>query len=82
VTYHYLDVPGGRLAYQTSGSGERAVVWLPGLPLDSRAWQYQRRHFDTRARNAFVDLRGYGRSGSCRRAPRTSPTCIWRTSTR
>ncbi|MDX6356019.1 MAG: non-heme chloroperoxidase [Streptomyces sp.] len=63
MTYHYLDVPGGRLAYQISGSGERAVVWLPGLPLDSRAWEYQRRHFDTRARNVFVDLRGYGRSG-------------------
>jgi pimeloyl-ACP methyl ester carboxylesterase len=59
---HYLDVDDARLAYYTSGRGEEPVVWLHGLPLDSRSWSAQRAHFDPLARNVFVDLRGYGAS--------------------
>jgi non-heme chloroperoxidase len=58
----YLDVNGGRLAYYTSGRGEDPVVWLHGLPLDSRSWSAQRAYFDPLACNVFVDLRGYGAS--------------------
>ncbi|MCW2629423.1 alpha/beta hydrolase [Mycobacterium sp.] len=58
----YLDVDGARLAYYLSGQGENPVVWLHGLPLDSRSWSAQRAHFDPLARNIFVDLRGYGGS--------------------
>lgn len=38
------------------------IVWVHGLPLDSRSWSAQREFFDTRARNVFLDLRGYGAS--------------------
>jgi non-heme chloroperoxidase len=58
----YLDVDDARLAYYTSGRGEEPVVWLHGLPLDSRSWSAQRAHFDPLACNVFVDLRGYGAS--------------------
>jgi non-heme chloroperoxidase len=58
----YLDVDHARLAYYMSGRGEEPVVWLHGLPLDSRSWAAQRAHFDPLARNIFLDLRGYGAS--------------------
>jgi non-heme chloroperoxidase len=58
----YLDADGARLAYFVSGRGKVPVVWLHGLPLDSRSWSAQRAHFDPLARNVFVDLRGYGAS--------------------
>jgi pimeloyl-ACP methyl ester carboxylesterase len=59
----FLMTPdGGRLAYHETGRGQQPVVWLHGLPLDSRAWAAQRDHFDERYRNVFVDLRGYGAS--------------------
>jgi pimeloyl-ACP methyl ester carboxylesterase len=58
----YLEVDGGQLAYYISGRGELPVVWLHGLPLDTRSWSAQRAHFDPLARNVFVDLRGYGAS--------------------
>jgi pimeloyl-ACP methyl ester carboxylesterase len=58
----YFDVNGGRLAYYTSGRGEEPVVWLHGLPLDSRSWSAQRAYFSPLACNVFVDLRGYGAS--------------------
>jgi non-heme chloroperoxidase len=58
----YLHADGALLAYFVSGRGEDPVVWLHGLPLDSRSWSAQRAHFDPLARNIFVDLRGYGAS--------------------
>jgi pimeloyl-ACP methyl ester carboxylesterase len=58
----YLDVDDGRLAYYTAGRGEEPVVWLHGLPLDSRSWSAQRAHFDPLVHNVFLDLRGYGAS--------------------
>ncbi len=58
----YLDVDGGRIAYYDTGSGEDTIVWVHGLPTDSRAWPAQRDFFDARARNIFLDLRGYGAS--------------------
>ncbi|WP_216898315.1 alpha/beta fold hydrolase [Nocardia alni] len=58
----YLDVDGGRIAYYDTGSGEDTIVWVHGLPTDSRAWSAQRDFFDTRARSIFLDLRGYGAS--------------------
>jgi non-heme chloroperoxidase len=58
----YLEVNVGRLAHYISGRGEDPVVWLHGLPLDSRSWSAQRAYFDPLARNVFVDLRGYGTS--------------------
>ncbi|MDT5264616.1 MAG: non-heme chloroperoxidase, partial [Mycobacterium sp.] len=66
----YFDVNGGRLAYYTSGRGEEPVVWLHGLPLDSRSWSAQRAHFDPLACNIFVDLRGYGASS------KLPPDCV------
>jgi non-heme chloroperoxidase len=66
----YLRVDGGQLAYCTSGRGEDPVVWLHGLPLDSRSWWAQRAHFDPLARNVFVDLRGYGASS------KLPPECV------
>lgn len=58
----YLDVAGGRIAWRESGAGPRTVVWVHGLPLDSRSWAHQERHFAPLARNVLLDLRGYGRS--------------------
>jgi non-heme chloroperoxidase len=58
----YLDADDTRLAYYISGRGEEPVVWLHGLPLESRSWSAQRAHFDPLARNIFLDLRGYGAS--------------------
>lgn len=58
----FLDVEGGRIAYYESGAGERTVVWVHGLPLDSRSWAAQQEFFDGRTRNVFLDLRGYGAS--------------------
>jgi len=58
----YLDVDDARLAHYIAGRGEEPVVWLHGLPLDSRSWSAQRAHFDPLACNVFVDLRGYGAS--------------------
>ncbi|MFJ6569736.1 alpha/beta fold hydrolase [Streptomyces sp. NPDC091292] len=58
----FIDVPGGRVAYQVVGDGPRTVVWVHGLPLDSDSWAHQRRHFAPLAQNVFPDLRGYGHS--------------------
>ncbi len=60
--YKTLAVPGGRLAWWEAGAGDRTVVWVHGLPLDSRSWEPQRRHFEPLCRNIFIDLRGYGQS--------------------
>jgi non-heme chloroperoxidase len=66
----YLDIDGARLAYYVSGRGEDPVLWVHGLPLDSRSWSAQRAHFDPLARNVFVDLRGYGASS------KLPPDCV------
>lgn len=58
----HLDVDDARLAYYIAGRGEEPVVWLHGLPLDSRSWSAQRAHFDPLVHNIFLDLRGYGAS--------------------
>jgi non-heme chloroperoxidase len=60
--YRMLAVEGGQIAWWEQGTGEDVVVWVHGLPLDSRSWEAQRRHFAPRCRNVFLDLRGYGRS--------------------
>jgi Predicted hydrolases or acyltransferases (alpha/beta hydrolase superfamily) len=59
---HHLDVDGGRIAYYETGTGHHSVVWVHGLPLDSRSWAAQQEFFDPHARNVFIDLRGYGAS--------------------
>ncbi|MEV6183345.1 alpha/beta hydrolase [Streptomyces sp. NPDC052015] len=58
----HLDVDGGRIAYYETGTGSRPIVWVHGLPLDSRSWAAQKEFFDPHARNVFLDLRGYGAS--------------------
>lgn len=62
MTMQMLDVSQGKLAYRTTGTGERTIVWVHGLPLDSTSWKHQEEHFTPIARNVFLDLRGYGRS--------------------
>ena len=60
-----LAVPGGHIAYYETGRTDPTapvIVWVHGLPLDSRSWAAQQEFFDTRARNVFLDLRGYGAS--------------------
>jgi non-heme chloroperoxidase len=57
-----LEMANGTIAYYESGSGAHTIVWLHGLPLDSRSWAAQQEYFDSRARNVFLDLRGYGAS--------------------
>ncbi|MFI9542858.1 alpha/beta fold hydrolase [Streptomyces sp. NPDC052016] len=58
----HLDVEGGRIAFYETGTGSRPIVWVHGLPLDSRSWAAQQEFFDPHARNVFLDLRGYGAS--------------------
>ncbi|MFD7057188.1 alpha/beta fold hydrolase [Streptomyces mirabilis] len=58
----HLDVDGGRIAYYETGAGSRPIVWVHGLPLDSRSWAAQQEFFDPHAHNVFLDLRGYGAS--------------------
>lgn len=35
---------------------------MHGLPLNSRSWRLQEHYFQSRCRNVFIDLRGYGES--------------------
>ncbi|MEU9332895.1 alpha/beta hydrolase [Streptomyces sp. NPDC048290] len=58
----FLDLDDGRIAYYETGGGDHTIVWVHGLPLDSRSWAAQQDFFDPRARNVFLDLRGYGAS--------------------
>ena len=60
--YQQLAVEGGTLAWWEAGRGDRTIIWVHGLPLDSRSWEAQRRHFEPLCRNIFIDLRGYGQS--------------------
>lgn len=68
--YRTLDVEGGELAWWEDGGGAETIVWVHGLPLESRAWEPQRRFFASRCRNVFVDLRGYGRSTKLPHGPK------------
>lgn len=68
--YRILEVAGGELAWWEDGDGPDTIVWVHGLPLESRAWEPQRRHFAPLCRNVFVDLRGYGRSTKLPNGPR------------
>jgi pimeloyl-ACP methyl ester carboxylesterase len=53
----------GKLAYRTSGSPQdQPIVWIHGLPLDSRSWVAQYDSFSEGFYNVFLDLRGYGDS--------------------
>lgn len=54
---------GAVLAYRETGITKvNYVIWIHGLPLDSRSWAAQYVHFADNYHNIFVDLRGYGSS--------------------
>jgi pimeloyl-ACP methyl ester carboxylesterase len=57
-----FSVAGGEIAFYEEGVGDSIIIWLHGLPLDSRCWAAQRPYFRTRYRNIYMDLRGYGNS--------------------
>lgn len=59
-----LPVKDGVIAYREAGpdNGTEPIIWVHGLPLDSRSWAPQYSKFSGRYRNVFVDLRGYGSS--------------------
>ncbi|OQV07206.1 hypothetical protein CLAIMM_11672 [Cladophialophora immunda] len=65
---HFLAPPqkcpvvGGEIAFYEAGTGPHTNIWLHGLPLDSRSWAAQRSFFESKYRNVYVDLRGYGNS--------------------
>ena len=50
------------VAFRREGSGKQTIIWLHGLPLDSRSWAAQRPHFAKGYHNVYMDLRGYGES--------------------
>jgi pimeloyl-ACP methyl ester carboxylesterase len=50
------------IAFREEGSGEQTIIWVHGLPLDSRSWAAQRLHFAKGYHNVYLDLRGYGES--------------------
>tara|TARA_R110000868_G_scaffold8205_3_gene42438 strand:- start:28612 stop:29460 length:849 start_codon:yes stop_codon:yes gene_type:complete len=62
VQKEFIDVDKGRLFYQMAGEGERDIVWVHGLPLNSNSWYAQVEHFKPNFRNIAIDLRGYGQS--------------------
>lgn len=59
--WHELDVTGGKLAYQVTGSG-RPVLFLHSVIADSRMWDRELATFRDRGRMARFDLRGFGRT--------------------
>ncbi|KAH8703384.1 hypothetical protein BGW36DRAFT_457673 [Talaromyces proteolyticus] len=63
ATIRTIKVNGGTLAYRENGpSNGQTVIWIHGLPLDSRSWAAQFDYFSDKYQNIFVDLRGYGSS--------------------
>lgn len=56
-----MQVPGGRLYYQSSGSGP-AIVLLHGFTLDLEMWQPQIAALEQNLRVVRYDARGFGRS--------------------
>jgi pimeloyl-ACP methyl ester carboxylesterase len=57
----YVDVDGGRLYYETAGSGA-PVVFLHAFALDTRMWDDQYEGLAREFRVIRYDLRGFGRS--------------------
>jgi len=57
----YLSVEGGRLYYETAGSG-RPLIMIHAAFLDSRMWDGQFRVFAKKNRVVRYDVRGFGRS--------------------
>jgi pimeloyl-ACP methyl ester carboxylesterase len=63
VSVKTVNKNGGVLAYRESGPlNGLPIIWIHGLPLDSRSWTAQFDHFSKDFHNIFVDLRGYGSS--------------------
>ncbi|KAK5989553.1 Pimeloyl-[acyl-carrier] methyl ester esterase-like protein [Cladobotryum mycophilum] len=63
VAIQKYKVQDGLLAYRECGPLDSdPVIWVHGLPLDSRSWSAQYDEFSQRFHNVFVDLRGYGAS--------------------
>jgi non-heme chloroperoxidase len=50
------------IAFREEGCGDQTIIWVHGLPLDSRSWAAQRRHFARGYHNVYMDLRGSGAS--------------------
>ncbi|PMD37485.1 alpha/beta-hydrolase [Hyaloscypha variabilis F] len=50
------------IAFREEGSGKQTIIWVHGLPLDSRSWAAQRLHFAKGYHNVYLDLREYGES--------------------
>lgn len=60
---HTINANGGVLAFRQAGpTNAEPIVWIHGLPLDSRSWSAQYEAFADKYHNIFVDLRGYGAS--------------------
>ncbi|KAL6889942.1 hypothetical protein GGI43DRAFT_387723 [Trichoderma evansii] len=58
-----VTVDGGEIAYRESGPRDRStILWVPGLPLDSRFWTCQHHQFADSFHNIYIDMRGYGHS--------------------
>ncbi|UKZ55840.1 hypothetical protein TrVGV298_009664 [Trichoderma virens] len=63
VSIQTIEANGGVLAFRQAGpTNAEPIVWIHGLPLDSRSWSAQYDAFADKYRNIFVDLRGYGAS--------------------
>jgi len=55
------------LYYESHGSGEQTLVFIPGWTCDASTWDDQIRYFKEKFRVVVVDLPGFGRSGSNRK---------------
>jgi 3-oxoadipate enol-lactonase len=62
TTTAVLERPGGRLAYEMTGTGP-AVVLIHGFGLDRRMWDPQAQHLAASFRVVRYDCRGFGASG-------------------
>src|SRR5262245_14497105 len=58
----FASIPGAQLYYESSGSGESAVVFVHGFSLDRRMWDDQFEVFSRGCRVVRYDMRGYGKS--------------------
>ncbi len=57
----HLDVPGGRLAYETAGAGS-PVLFVHSVIADSRMWDREVSVYSSTHRTIRFDLRGFGGS--------------------
>lgn len=53
---------GEQIAYDKSGSGETALIFIHGWSLDSRLWQNQVSEFSKQYQVITMDLAGHGNS--------------------